>query len=82
MGVPRNTVAGQAGGAIGTRWRPTVAGLSLVVAAGLAVGGCGSSSNSSSSAGQRMFIVAYRLGARGKLPSSAGSWRTAGDRDE
>jgi outer membrane protein assembly factor BamB len=25
------------------------------------------------SAGQRMFIVAYRLGATGKLPSSAGS---------
>src|SRR6266550_3126112 len=51
MGVPRNTVAGQAGGAIGTRWRPTVAGLSLVVAAGLAVGGCGSSNSSSSTPG-------------------------------
>jgi hypothetical protein len=25
------------------------------------------------SAGQRMFIVAYRLGATGKLPGSAGS---------
>ncbi len=51
MGVPRNTVAGQAGGAIGTRWRPAVADLSLVVAAGLAVGGCGSSNSSSSTPG-------------------------------
>ena len=79
MGVPRNAVAGQAGGAIGTRWRPTVASMSLVVAARtnapvtidgdyVITAGC-----VAQSAGQRMFIVAYRLGATGKLPRSAGS---------
>ena len=50
MGVLRGTVAGQASGAGGARWRPAVAGLSLMAAAGLAVGGCGSSSTGSSSA--------------------------------
>jgi hypothetical protein len=34
------------GSAVGIRWRPTVAGVSLLAAAGLAVGGCGSNSNS------------------------------------
>ena len=36
---------GQESSAIGVRWRPMAAGLSLVVAVGLAVGGCGSSSS-------------------------------------
>jgi alcohol dehydrogenase (cytochrome c) len=36
-------VMGREGSAIGVRWRPMAAGLSLVVAAGLAVGGCGGS---------------------------------------
>jgi outer membrane protein assembly factor BamB len=37
MGAPES--------AVGPRWRPAVAGISVVVAAGLAVGGCGSSSS-------------------------------------
>src|SRR6266487_1857214 len=82
MGVPRNTVAGQAGGAIGTRWRPTVAGLSLVVAAGLAVGGCGSSSNSSSSTPgcfSKAVAAAQASAAGGSVsPAAPGSAATAG----
>ena len=35
------------GSAIGTRWRPTAAAITLVMIAGLAVGGCGSSNHSS-----------------------------------
>src|SRR5215472_14945153 len=51
MDVLRNWATGQAGGASGTRWRPAAAGVSLVVAAGLTIGGCGSSSSSSSAPG-------------------------------
>jgi len=51
MGAARNKVAGQASGTSGSRWRPAVAGISLVAAAGLGVGGCGSTTSSSSTPG-------------------------------
>jgi alcohol dehydrogenase (cytochrome c) len=43
MGVLRSAAGGRAGGAAGPRW-PAAAGMSLVVAVGLAAGGCGGSS--------------------------------------
>ena len=81
MGVLRHTVTGQEGGTIGTRWRPAVAGVSLV-AAGLAVGGCGSSSNSSSSAPAcfSKAAAAAQAGAAGGAvsPAAPGGAATAG----
>jgi outer membrane protein assembly factor BamB len=79
MGVLRHTVAGREGGAIGTRWRPAMAGISLVAAAGLAVGGCGSSGNSSSSAPAcfSKAAAAAQAGAAGGAASPAVSGRAA-----
>jgi len=63
---------GQVSSAIGVRWRPMVAGLSLVVATGLAVGGCG---NSSSSGGSGASVCARddAAAARAHTPAGAGS---------
>jgi outer membrane protein assembly factor BamB len=79
MGVLRHKVAGREGGAIGTRWRPAMAGISLVAAAGLAVGGCGSSGNSSSSAPAcfSKAAAAAQAGAAGGAASPAVSGRAA-----
>jgi outer membrane protein assembly factor BamB len=52
---------GQTGSVIGARWRPMVAGVSLLAAAGLAVGGCGGSSSNAPKA----------LSCAGKDPAGA-----------
>ena len=51
--------------------RSTVAGAALVVAAGLIAGGC--SSRVPLSRTQQDMIIAYKLGATGKLPDTVGS---------
>jgi outer membrane protein assembly factor BamB len=80
MGVQRDPVAGQAGGASGTRWRPAAAGISLVVAAGLAVGGCGSSSSSSTPGCFSKASAAAQSGTAGGSvsPAPPGSAARAG----
>jgi outer membrane protein assembly factor BamB len=54
------------GSAIGIRWRPTAAAISLVMIAGLAIGGCGSSNNSSG-----LVCPAKPAGAAGATGGSA-----------
>jgi alcohol dehydrogenase (cytochrome c) len=70
MGAARNKVAGQASGTSGSRWRPAVAGISLVAAAGLGVGGCGSTTSSSSTPG--CFTKAAATAQAGPAGDSAG----------
>ncbi len=60
---------------IGPR-RSAVAGVALVVAAGLVAGGCSSSGSGRGaplSPQQRPLIIAYKLGAHGKLPDTVGA---------
>jgi alcohol dehydrogenase (cytochrome c) len=61
-------VMGVSGSAVSARWRPTVAGMSLVAAAGLAVGGCGSSGNSSVAS---CFAKHAAAGTAGSAPSGS-----------
>jgi hypothetical protein len=73
MGVPRNTVAGQAGAATGAillkTQLPARANAPVTIDGAYVI----TAGSVAQSAGQRMFIVADRLGATGKLPGSAGS---------
>jgi hypothetical protein len=75
MAVLRSTAGGRAGRAAGARWRPAVGGMSLMVAGGLAVGGgyVIAGAGAPLSAGQHPLIIAYRLGATGRLPDTVGS---------
>ncbi len=59
-----------------TRWRPTVAGMSLVAAVGLAAGGCGNSSNSTAPACASQPAAAGGASAAGG-PASPGAAGTA-----
>ena len=59
-----------------TRWRPTVAGMSLVAAVGLAAGGCGNSSNSTAPACASQPAAAGGASAAGG-PASPGVAGTA-----
>jgi len=70
------------GGVTGTRWRPAVAGLSLLAAAGLAVGGCSSSSSSGApgircQAGPVTGMAQVGVAASGPA-AGAGGWTLPG----
>ena len=55
--------------AAGTRWRPAVAGVALLAAAGLAAAGCGTSSGSNSSVAG---CSGKQAGAASTVPASPG----------
>jgi outer membrane protein assembly factor BamB len=61
----REAVMSMEDNALSARWRPTAAGVSLMVAAGLALGGCASSSNSSTPS-------CFTTSAAGGKPGTAG----------
>lgn len=53
--------------------RAAIAGAALVVAAGLIAGGCsGSGAGAAIASTQRNMVIAYKLGATGKLPETVG----------
>ncbi len=70
----------KAGSAAGARWRPTVAGLALVAAVGLAAGGCGNSGSSSTAACFSKPAAAGSASAAGGPagPAVAAGWTLPG----
>jgi glucose dehydrogenase len=78
MAVLRSAAGGRAGRAPGTRWRPAVGGMSLMVAAGLAVGGCGSSSSPGRPACPAKPAAVSGASAAGGPATAAGAGQAGG----